>query len=93
MGYCKGIKEGTIKSQEVRKSNDADVGRNLCENICGKFTSVQERILLIMLQYQIFRQAIWNSTSFLKIILDNLYQDSPKERFKIPVINSDFLIF
>ena len=56
-------------------------------------TSVQERILLIMLQYQIFRQAIWNSASFLKIILDNLYQDSPKERFKIPVINSDFSIF
>ena len=46
-----------------------------------------------MLQYQIFRQAIWNSTSFLKIILDNLYQDSPKGRFKIPVINSDFSIF
>jgi len=46
-----------------------------------------------MLQYQIFRQAIWNRASFLKIILDNLYQDSPKERFKIPVINSGISIF
>ena len=46
-----------------------------------------------MLQYQIFRQAIWNRASFLKIILDNLNKDSPKERFKIPVINSGFSIF
>ena len=26
-------------------------------------------------------------------LFDKLYQDSPKERFKIFVINSDFLIF
>jgi hypothetical protein len=30
---------------------------------------------------------------FSQVILDNLNKDSPKERFKIPVMNSGFSIF
>ena len=79
-----------MEVQDGKDTKDAGVCQSAGASVMMDHLSVQERILLIMLQYQIFRQAIWNRASFLKIILDNLNKDSPKDRYKTPVINSGF---
>ena len=71
MGYCKRNKEGIIKSQEVRKSNDADVGRNLCEkhqrkiykcsksiwkNFLGRVPKVDESVLGLVDQLHVWEE-------------------------------------